>query len=165
MKAITIYQPFASLIACGAKQFETRGCATRYRGPIAIHAGKINLSKQIPKPILDLALKKINGKNSPVFYKSIEELPMGAIIAIANLVDCQHICAYDLFCDGAVLDDCERIYGDEIKFGNFLPGRFAWKLEIIKVFHEPIEIKGRQGLWNWDDAAANNYEGVNHENI
>ena len=40
IKAITIYQPWASLKACGAKKFETRGWATNYRGPIAIHAAK-----------------------------------------------------------------------------------------------------------------------------
>ena len=40
MKAITLWQPWASLIACGAKKYETRSWATRYRGPIAIHAAK-----------------------------------------------------------------------------------------------------------------------------
>ncbi len=50
MKAITVLQPRASLIACGAKQIETRSWAARYRGKIAIHAGKgtenIDLCKQ-----------------------------------------------------------------------------------------------------------------------
>ena len=40
MKAITIWQPWASLLACGGKRFETRSWATSYRGPIAIHAAK-----------------------------------------------------------------------------------------------------------------------------
>jgi len=40
LKAITILQPWASLIACGAKQIETRSWATKYRGQLAIHAGK-----------------------------------------------------------------------------------------------------------------------------
>jgi hypothetical protein len=40
MKALTILQPWASLIACGEKQIETRSRAMKYRGPIAIHAGK-----------------------------------------------------------------------------------------------------------------------------
>ncbi|MFV0399180.1 MAG: ASCH domain-containing protein [Oscillospiraceae bacterium] len=38
MKAITIWQPWASLLACGAKKYETRSWVTSYRGPIAIHA-------------------------------------------------------------------------------------------------------------------------------
>lgn len=38
MKAITLWQPWASLIAVGAKTIETRGRQTHYRGPLAIHA-------------------------------------------------------------------------------------------------------------------------------
>jgi activating signal cointegrator 1 len=40
MKAITIIQPWATLIALGEKKFETRSWATKHRGPLAIHAGK-----------------------------------------------------------------------------------------------------------------------------
>ena len=39
MKAVTLYQPYASLVAIGAKKFETRSWKTSYRGPLAIHAG------------------------------------------------------------------------------------------------------------------------------
>jgi hypothetical protein len=40
MKALTVLQPYAQLIAVGAKQYETRSWATKHRGPTAIHAGK-----------------------------------------------------------------------------------------------------------------------------
>jgi hypothetical protein len=40
MKAITIIQPWATLIAFGEKEFETRSWATNYRGNLAIHAGR-----------------------------------------------------------------------------------------------------------------------------
>ncbi len=40
MKAISIWQPWASLIAIGAKQIETRSWATGYRGLLVIHAAK-----------------------------------------------------------------------------------------------------------------------------
>ena len=38
MKALTIWQPWASLLVSGQKKYETRSWATAYRGPIAIHA-------------------------------------------------------------------------------------------------------------------------------
>lgn len=38
MKALTLWQPWASLIAVGAKTIETRSWSTTYRGPLAIHA-------------------------------------------------------------------------------------------------------------------------------
>lgn len=40
MKAITLIQPWASLIVDGRKKIETRPWSASYRGPIAIHAGK-----------------------------------------------------------------------------------------------------------------------------
>ena len=40
MRALTIRQPWASLIAAGVKTIETRSWSTKYRGPLAIHAGK-----------------------------------------------------------------------------------------------------------------------------
>ncbi len=61
MKAITIWQPWASLIACGAKKYETRSWATNYRGPIAIHAARLNpikLLADIPNEML-LEMNKV----------------------------------------------------------------------------------------------------------
>lgn len=40
MKALTVHQPWATLIAIGAKRLETRSWSTSYRGPLAIHAAK-----------------------------------------------------------------------------------------------------------------------------
>ncbi len=40
MKAISLLQPWATLVAIGAKRIETRSWATNYRGPLAIHASK-----------------------------------------------------------------------------------------------------------------------------
>ena len=40
MKALTLHQPRASLVALGVKTIETRGWSTTYRGPLLIHAGK-----------------------------------------------------------------------------------------------------------------------------
>lgn len=37
---LTLHQPWASLIGCGVKTIETRSWSTRYRGPIALHAGR-----------------------------------------------------------------------------------------------------------------------------
>lgn len=38
MKAITLHQPWATLISLGVKSIETRSWSTSYRGPLAIHA-------------------------------------------------------------------------------------------------------------------------------
>ena len=40
VKAITLYQPYASLIIAGQKRFETRTWGAQYSGLLVIHAGK-----------------------------------------------------------------------------------------------------------------------------
>jgi len=98
MKAITVYQPWAQLLAIGAKKYETRGWATQYRGPIAIHAGMKSFDKT-----LDELFLRIEGVTAAEmnFLDAIrrhfpddpflEYFPYGAIIATAELVGCYKI--------------------------------------------------------------------------
>jgi hypothetical protein len=37
---------------------------------------------------------------------------------------------------------------DQLPFGDFTPGRYAWLLTDITPC-DPVPAKGRQGLWNW----------------
>lgn len=145
MKAITIHQPWASLIAIGAKRFETRGWKTNYRGPIAIHAGK----KKLPHLIhWNRSILKALGEYGLDLY----ELPTGCVVAIANLTDCLQ--SVDTWTDGYELEGRRLIYSPEYEFGDFTPGRYAWELTDVKMLPEPIPAKGQQGLWNWDAVSS-----------
>lgn len=71
MKALTVCQPYAELIACGEKVIENRNWPTSYRGPLVIHAGK------------SLAwLDEPSDKDRFVF---------GAVVAVADLTDCRRL--------------------------------------------------------------------------
>jgi hypothetical protein len=131
MKAITILQPWASLIACGAKQIETRSWATKYRGPIAIHAGKQpGKCHKVP----EWRLEEIFGG---------AEKPLGAVIAIADLTDCVKMSTLRMI-------DWREQYGyDEIAFGDFIPGHYAWILGNVRKI-DPVPAKGMQRIWNWE---------------
>lgn len=144
MKAITLWQPWATLLACGAKQYETRSWATKYRGPIAIHASI-----------------KTGIKVSPEFAKVVDEycskFPLGYIIATAELVDCHKIVRYGgrgMSSDGpGWLETEDGIYlptEQELLFGDWTPGRYAWEVVNVKMLPEPIPAKGHQRLWNWE---------------
>lgn len=150
MKAITIHQPWASLIAIGAKRFETRGWKTNYRGPIAIHASKKHPRQLIPTLDLDVQ-KLIYG----TFYDrlgissgAIDKMPTGCVVAVADLVDCLQ--SVDTWTDGYELEGRRLIYSPEYEFGDFTPGRYAWELARVREI-DPIPAKGQQGLWNWND--------------
>lgn len=124
MKVLTIKNPWASLIIEGYKKYEFRSWKTNYRGKILIHAG-LRLEKDMLSRFKDYNLDCING----------------AIIGEADLVDC-------ILVDEAFSKKLRCI--DPIVYGrsNHVEN-YAWKLENIKKYDEPIYIKGKLGLWNY----------------
>lgn len=78
MKALTLTQPWATLVALGAKRIETRSWSTPYRGTLAIHA-----AKGFPRWAKDACLE-------PEFAIELgsDVLPTGAVIATCRLISC-----------------------------------------------------------------------------
>ena len=139
MKAISLWEPWASLIRVGAKKQETRSWYTAYRGPLLICAAKGGLGNGELEMLI----------NQPVFQKALQPLCPGKIIttdmffhgkavAIVELTNCK---TTDIMSNQDV--------GADAPFGNFAPGRFAWKLENLQAI-EPFPIKGKQGLFNYE---------------
>lgn len=167
MKALTIWQPWASLIARGVKQYETRSWPTKYRGPIAIHAAVKDPNK-LPlqgKEALERAVREeIDAGRCPTWCF----MPTGAVIATAELVNVWHIVYHpgpnvdkarhiDIGAESMTEDKHDPHFGDyfvptdkEIILGDWTPGRYAWELANVKVLPEPIQVKGKQGLWNFE---------------
>lgn len=150
MKALTIIQPWASLIALGAKKIETRSWYTDYRGPLAIHA-----SKNFPKKNRDLLFDEpfwTTFKARTIPNSSETLLPTGVIIAVCWLVDCLKI-GFKYFHNGRIyveLSDKSQVEGNELAFGDYTPDRYAWILEDVRMLPKPISVKGRLGLWDWE---------------
>jgi len=141
MKALTLTQPWATLVALDAKRTETRSWRTSYHGPLAIHA-----AKRMPKPasllcwqepfctVLEAGgYKPGDGTTSNPFG-----LPLGPVIAVAILIDIQPI----------TLEN--RPLEPEYTFGNYSPGRFAWILRNVYRLPDPIPARGSLGLWEWN---------------
>lgn len=73
MKALTVCQPNAELIARGLKPIENRTWPTAYRGELAIHAGK-------SREWMD------EGD-----LEAYPGMAFGAVVAIVRLVDCRRV--------------------------------------------------------------------------
>lgn len=170
MKFLTIRQPWASLIAVGAKTIETRPFSTEYRGLLAIHAGKAH-------PIEGLTLGNWSvsatwppylclwgGDHGQLDMVERHTMPLGAVVAVCDLVDVVPMIdahlgwAFDsdtpdsaVLVDDlgdaltliAALDDLDVT--DQLPFGDFTPGRYAWLLSNVRPI-EPVPMKGAQGL-------------------
>lgn len=141
-----MWQPWASLIAIGAKQYETRSWATRYRGPLAIHAaqaaGGLHLCGREPFQSVLLGAGVPSYKRYGRILVNKHSLPFGAIVAVAELVTC------------VPTEQCGRedpnhfLSPKERAFGDFSPRRFAWEMADVRRLAEPIPCRGAQGLWD-----------------
>ena len=148
MKAITIKQPWASLIAFGEKYNETRSWRTKYRGEIFIHAGK-----QVDKEAFNMECIK-DTLNKHGIYK-VEDLPTGCIIAKCKLTDVRQVLSEN-YHEGVIsFTDLSELKGKEIAFGDYSKGRYAWKLEDIIQLKEPIPCKGQLSIWNYEGGDKN----------
>ncbi|MFF2016241.1 ASCH domain-containing protein [Paenibacillus sp. NPDC058177] len=147
MKAITIIQPWATLIAVGEKQFETRSWSTKYRGELAIHAGKKVDREACQKPEIQAALER-HGYTA-------DNLPTGAVVATCDLANVYPITNHFEYSGEAASINAEGVIeeifeGNEYAFGWYEVGRYAWELHAVRRLPEPIPEKGQQGLWNWE---------------
>ena len=89
MKALTIWQPWAGIVAAGIKRNETRNWGTNYRGRIAIHAAKQDIHIGWCRYLSDEAAEVICRRlDLPEVFNAVEAFPTGCVLATANLVEC-----------------------------------------------------------------------------
>ena len=126
MKALTIKQPWATLIMQQDKRFEFRSWRTKYRGDLLIHAGK-GIDRE--------AVKRL-AKYLP------DELPLGKILGQVTLIDC-------IKCDEEFKNMCLKENKD-VYAKSIFEERYAWQIDNVKAFEEPIEAKGKLNLWEYE---------------
>jgi hypothetical protein len=131
---LTLWQPWATLVALGAKCYETRSWKTPYRGVLVIHAARrfdaqqqLLCREEIFREVLSAA-----GYHHPM------ELPLGKALCTVVM-------------KGAFPTEAlrNRISAQERRFGDWSDGRQAWELCSVYRFPKPIPIQGAQGMWPW----------------
>lgn len=132
MKALTLTQPYATLVAIGAKTIETRSWSTKYRGRVAIHAGRKAGSIQFVFQAEPFRSALQLTDNSTL------ALPLGAVVAIADLVDVV-----------PTVSVADELNAQELAFGDYSAGRFAWILRDVERLARPMPCRGALGLWEW----------------
>ncbi len=174
MKAISLWQPWASLIACGAKPFETRSWApprSLIGQPIAIHA-----AKKVDKDAAAFATDLMYGQHKPGGFELADKLsasmkgtpdhlmgifghttmPVGCVVCIVRLDAAFQVgeSAEGTAVPAArvvrrltsrAMPDCFTVRYDD--FGNYEPGRWAWLLRDPRPLNPPFPIKGAQGFF------------------
>lgn len=125
MKVLTIKEPWATLIIDGYKKYEFRSWKTNYRGKILIHAG---MSMELD------VLNKVSNYNL--------KCSKGAIIGEATITDCIKV-------DEKFDNDLKKL--DPIVYGQSNHNNvYAFKLDNVIKYDNPIPVKGKLGLWNYE---------------
>ncbi len=168
MKALTLYQPHAQLVALGVQKIVTRSGSTKYRGPLAIHAGKETFYTEHP----DGNVVDTLGVLTDLSFTFLGRHDLfGAVVATCELVDvvpivpwalahngCVYVCEFGAECDATLwyasshkdlrFGGTAEDISDQLFYGDFRLGRYAWIFERIQQI-EPVRAKGRRGLWEW----------------
>ncbi|PRF55466.1 ASCH domain-containing protein [Burkholderia multivorans] len=86
MKALSIRQPWAWLVAAGHKDIENRTWPTSYRGPLLIHASA-GMTRQEYEDAFQFALQA-GGIQLVHRMPGVKELERGCIVGVVDLFDC-----------------------------------------------------------------------------
>lgn len=150
MKCLSLTQPWASLVALGAKRIETRSWWTSYRGEIAIQA-----TKEFPAECR--ALCEIQPFQAVLIGEVLPDepwhnLPTGSVVAVVDVLDCFEIQP------GTERAMREHHYSGagafEADFGDYTPGRYGWALGNLRTLRRPVPVRGRQRIFNLSEAES-----------
>lgn len=122
-RAISLLQPWATLMATGVKRVETRSWNTNFRGWIAIHA-----SKRLRAPQLGLCRR----------WGLPGDLPLGQVIAVLEVVACRSVLSASVL---------ETVGAPEREFGDYTDGRWAIFTRSPRLLRQPIAMNGYLGIW------------------
>lgn len=147
MKAITLWQPWASL-----KVTEHKNCETKSRPApaswksgelVAIHAAikpayeALDAMGVDPAEGLHLKMMDALGVDGATLLTG---LPLGAVLGI-----CRYNRCWPAENTSFPMDDLW-----EQDFGDFSEGRWAWNMPMVLKLEKPIRARGKQGAWDWD---------------
>lgn len=139
MKAISIRQPFASLIMLGYKSIETRSRTTSHRGQLAIHASK-HLAADGPQSRAGWALLARHGLTP-------ETAPRQLVLGTVHLTDSRP--AEDLTALITPVLSPKPGALPELALGHYGPGRHGWILRDPKTLQRPAPARGWVSFWEW----------------
>lgn len=144
IRALTVRQPFAHMIAHCGKLTENRPKPTRFRGLIAIHAGAYSRWDRDGEtdPRCRLAWREWSRTLPPMnvtgpLRKDAIHITFGAVIAVAEITGCHHSVETDV---------C-------LSFGRHPCSPWAslsayhWQLANVRPLSAPVSCRGMLGLW------------------
>jgi len=170
--AITLWQPYAGLIACGHKTVETRSWApppSLIGERIAIHAAKRKPKRdewlavfECCEHLRPIDKHPIAAQCDPITGRGWQDnIVLGAVVATARLARAGRVhyrsrthAHYEAIRRPGRCRDSQEYREPVCRCGDFGLGRYLWLLADIQPLPKPIPARGHQGLWELDLAVA-----------
>lgn len=149
MKAITIKQPWASLIVHGIKNIENRTwpCPKKYIGQrILIHA---SADKKVSWILNDAQRCVLSRSKSPLYSTDLDALPFGTIIGSVEIIrrTVNHPSIWAEKTENYTVGMNPKLH--EATTGKKVI--YNWVLANPSLFEKPIEnVKGKLSFWDYD---------------
>lgn len=151
MRLISLWEPWATLMALDKKRIETRSWRTSYVGWLAIQASKGGLSKRELFTVCeDPAFQRALGwEHSLLPFEAKRAIfRPGHIVAVVYMTGCYQTKSFirQSTGRGGYNNLAPILTPEEEPFGDFSPGRFGWTTEKCFRLSDPIPFKAKQGL-------------------
>lgn len=149
MKALPLWQPWASLVACEKKKVETR----HWTPPpwlvgerIAIYATKRKVDPDVALPEFAAALGEAEAEGTLQLIDG--GLPLGMLLCTVRIDRVREITT-------ELAGEMWRMNAREYAFGNYQAGRYGWVLKdvqrIVPVPTHPTTFRATQGIFEVPD--------------
>ena len=166
MNAISLWEPWATLVSIWAKRYETRSWPTLHRGVIAIHSAQRFDGEQ--KAICSREPFKTALAREGIDHWRKLVPTLGHVLAIAVLKRCQEVrCerppAQLSWTGSNEITSLEEYSEEDLAFGDWSEGRFIWTLEDVVRLVTPVPARGAQGFWTWKPPPMLQVEQPNHD--
>lgn len=143
IKAISLWQPWAGLVAAGLKKFETRSRLTHHRGPLLICSAKKFTREQ---GRFEISVMRGGALLQPWMRKT------GVALCIVDVVGCWKILRNETMADVENATNVRGLPNDELNYGDYGFGRYAWELKNLRPLGEEGEesfyVHGRQFMFD-----------------
>lgn len=149
VKALTVHQPWAGLIAAGCKTAECRSWPpppSLVGGDLAIHAAKRRAAAR------DGALDALAALEAR--HRRALGLAYGCVVAVVRRVEAWRV----VYVGGSGWADDVKVRsldGKTMRFvrpdgwGDWSPGVWLWTWEAVDRLDPVVPARGRQGVWDW----------------
>ncbi len=140
MKAVSLWQPWASAMEHGLKRNETRSWPIAYRGDLIVCSAKRRINEIGLDTVEAMMGTELVRPEDRSIKESLDRLPYGTALCVVEVCGCVESEKFASY-RSSELSKRERLFGD------YSIGRFVWMTRNCRRLNSPVPVVGRQGLF------------------